>query len=447
MYKCKKCEIEFNSKEYYLTEDKQKCIFHCDKNNWDRIEYKEHNTFFREKIKKFFLKNKKINLKKESITFHNVIFPKFEENFFYQIEIDISENIDINFKECIFPFIIDFIPTNFKSNISFYECSINDISFPYKSDGGFIFRNCNFNNSKVHLSHCEFKKGLALISCNNIESIYMHRAIFHSTVSFFRSSIKWLNLSYTTFNAELILDNVDFLEELKFQYVEVYGSSYFKDVIAKKGLGLRDCTFHNKINFLDMECEVLDRETARIIKDSFEQQNNIIEANKFYAVEMKEREKELDLLKEPFEWIVFKTHALSSNHSQNWLLALFWIINITFLVNYFTYELSCDVDTIKTIDRTVFFGGGLILITYGITKLKEKFINLSLILFTFFSYLVYSNSYIDDSDLKEFSNMINPFSIMTEPFELSLSILIYKIIIGYLIYQFIISVRQNTRRK
>ena len=33
---------------------------------------------------------------------------------------------------------------------------------------------------------------------------------------------------------------------------------------------------------------------------------------------MKEREKELDSKKDFFEWLVFKFHGLSSNHSQDW---------------------------------------------------------------------------------------------------------------------------------
>lgn len=86
-------------------------------------------------------------------------------------------------------------------------------------------------------------------------------------------------------------------------------------------------------------------------------------------------------------------------------------------------------------------------IGYGITRLKEKYINLSLTVFSIFSYFLYSSLYFDDGDLKEFSNMINPFSIMTKGEDLDFTTMIYKIIIAYLIYQLIISIRQNTRRK
>ncbi|MGB0990708.1 MAG: hypothetical protein ACPGUI_07770, partial [Halarcobacter sp.] len=54
---------------------------------------------------------------------------------------------------------------------------------------------------------------------------------------------------------------------------------------------------------------------------------------------------------------------------------------------------------------------------------------------------------MDDLDLNSFSNNINPFSIMTEFSELTFLTLVYKVTIAYLIYQLIVSIRQNTRRK
>jgi predicted membrane protein len=61
-----------------------------------------------------------------------------------------------------------------------------------------------------------------------------------------------------------------------------------------------------------------------------------------------------------------------------------------------------------------------------------------------FIILFYWNTSIN---LNFVSNLINPFSIMTGKDELTFGILIYKITIAYLIYQLIISIRQNTRRK
>lgn len=92
-----------------------------------------------------------------------------------------------------------------------------------------------------------------------------------------------------------------------------------------KKIGLSSISFKGKVKLhnLILKDGIKNREIVRIIKNIYESQNNIIEVNKFYALEMKEREKELNPFKEPFEWLVFKIHGLASNHSQDWILSLF----------------------------------------------------------------------------------------------------------------------------
>jgi hypothetical protein len=52
-----------------------------------------------------------------------------------------------------------------------------------------------------------------------------------------------------------------------------------------------------------------------------------------------------------------------------------------------------------------------------------------------------------DLYLKSFANSLNPFSLMTGSEKITILGLCYKIAIAYLIYQLIVSIRQNTRRK
>jgi hypothetical protein len=191
---------------------------------------------------------------------------------------------------------------------------------------------------------------------------------------------------------------------------------------------------------------VLKRETARIIKDSFEQQNNIIEANKFYALEMKEREKELEEdIKEGknfLEWLIFKIHGVSSNHSQDWLLSLFWILSFSFGYSFMSCVnklLDTKLEYILT-DAFIY----IFVIYTSILIINYKKINKFYLMGLFYIFYVYLSK---DFTLETFSNNINPFSIMTEFSELNFSTMIYKITIAYLIYQLIISIRQNTRRK
>ncbi|MFY9069996.1 hypothetical protein PZQ95_07500, partial [Aliarcobacter butzleri] len=199
--------------------------------------------------------------------------------------------------------------------------------------------------------------------------------------------------------------------------------------------------------------DVSNRETARKIKDSFEKQNNIIEANKYYALEMKEREKELeeDIRegKNIFEWLVFKIHGLSSNHSQDWTLALFWIFIVGFIASYYDFNLIQNSEdkyihyNLSSIFKTI----GLIFIILFIDrlcKIKDKFINISYFIIS--SYLIYIYA-TEDYLLSLFSQTINPFSVMKTNDPINGIHLFFKIIIAYLIYQLIISIRQNTRRK
>lgn len=65
------------------------------------------------------------------------------------------------------------------------------------------------------------------------------------------------------------------------------------------------------------------------------------------------------------------------------------------------------------------------------------------IIISYITYGVVSNDYL----LECFSENVNPFSIMTSFDNVTFSLLVFKLTIAYLIYQFIISVRQNTRRK
>ena len=80
-------------------------------------------------------------------------------------------------------------------------------------------------------------------------------------------------------------------------------------------------------DFKNLKSEnIANRETARIIKNSFEKQNNIIEANKFYALEMEKEKEELTWKENFIDKLIFTAHEISSNHSQNPLRVLFWII-------------------------------------------------------------------------------------------------------------------------
>jgi hypothetical protein len=416
---CKDCDLE-------VFENSDKCILHCEKDDW----YKHNNfnvkdekifinifgcvnnwKFSSEKIDLFwntFNKKLKENIEKNSLKFtlENINFPAMGVNKSY-IEVELYKIKYLELKNCTFLDIVDI------SNLLTVQ---------------------NFE-----VNHCKFK-----------ENVFFKEKIFNGQF-FFQSNEVFKNIDFFNieFNGTCSLSNNKFKNELTFNYVR------FNDLVIFNNSEIEDLFFKNtffrkETNFLDMTLsKVGSRETARIIKDSFEKQNNIIEANKFYALEMKEREKELSPKKDFFEWLVFKIHGISSNHSQDWTLALFWIFIVGFIASYYDFNLiqNSKAEYIHYNLSSIFKTIGLIFIILFIDrlcKIKDKFINISYFIIS--SYLIYIYA-TEDYLLSLFSQTINPFSVMKTNDPINGIQLFFKVIITYLIYQFIISIRQNTRRK
>ena len=405
---CNVCNKEFEDK--YFDKKQNKCILHCEKDDYT----KDHKEIFSKFIKILVKKFKHTQDYKDGylLELKNIVYPLHNFSNF--------EDVDIHFEQS--KFLNDVILRSKDiSFIQFFDCKFFSNFCTSGNLGNFdkelILRNCIFevnNNAQTsfNLGNTNFQKFVDL-----------RESKFHINV----------NLDDSSFE-----DNV-FFNQCKFSYE----------------LNLEDTIFYEKADFfkINLEKGVSNRETARIIKDSFEQQNNIIEANKFYALEMKEREKELERdIKEGknfFEWLVFKIHGLSSNHSQDGTLALFWIFIVGFIASYYDFNLIQNSEdkyihyNLSSIFKTI----GLIFIILFIDrlcKIKDKFVNISYFIIS--SYLIYIYA-TEDYLLSLFSQTINPFSVMKTNDPINGIQLFFKIIIAYLIYQLIISIRQNTRRK
>lgn len=291
-------------------------------------------------------------------------------------------------------------------------------------------------------------------NCIFLKDLNLEKTVFETYVDFSRSVfLKNINLKYTTFIELVSFKNVILNESLEFNLEDtfIYKKILFLNIKSAKKIKKQITEYSVEsinllINKYEEDLNIKNRETARIIKDSFEQQNNIIEANKFYALEMKEREKELSWRKDFFEWIVFKIHAVSSNHSQDWLLSLFWILNISFVTSIFSSMLNEKSDVLQYLDKTLSMVFIIVVLGVILFNLKRYIGNLALILLSGVIYFVYYK-FFGTLSLDCIANKINPFSVMNSWDNLTFGEFIYKIIIAYLIYQLIISIRQNTRRK
>ncbi len=434
MCKCSQenCDLE-------VSENNDKCILHCEKNDWKKLDENKIKTR-QQKFNEEFLKYCSSSEDGEIKEFH------FYDTFNLLKEID---NGKFFFRQCHFHGFFSF--NNylkehylFLDNCFFY----GNMHFFRDINSEFHFVNsCQFNKKSIFLNGI-FSKKISFIGSDDINEINCNSVVFKNDVVFSTLTVKnYADFQFTKFYKNCSFFQSKFYSTVNFNETNFMGNVNFLLFYSKCELDLSNAVFEGQSNFLKVKVTIANRETARIIKDSFEKKNNIIAANEFYALEMKEREKELedDLKKGKnfFEWLVFKIHGLSSNHSQDWLLSLFWMLNITF--SLFITEKSIEL-----------FGSNLVAfiptLTISILGINiailnnEKIRTMFLFLVTFMNFGIFK-IISDKHSLDCVSEKINPFSIMTELSQLNFETFIYKITIAYLIYQLIISIRQNTRRK
>lgn len=437
------CNIEGCNLSSY--KNSNKCILHSDDKNKDIKEFWEKINSRIDEVNKSYTKNpadvkdfnSEYNYEVFKYEFKEVRFPdSIFEDITYKSFHDLNKELNIYFKNCIFNGKIDFNLLSNAKAISFSNCTFyEDIEFKnQKFQDLFIFEECTVN------SNMKFQNIVFLGTTSFIETT------FNKKIEFIHSRSEDLFLFNNTKIGNILFDNTFFNSE-----------SNFLNMKNKKNKNLKVENIEN-------------RETARIIKHSFEEQDNIIEANKYYALEMEKRKEELskdiEKGKNIFEYLIFYFHNLSSNHSTNPLLVLFWILIFSLFYSY-TFDflekqelyIECfDEKYLKSWIYTFynfkeFFDlflviaiiFGIFLLVYLVCNQKNENLGL-MIIFTICSISFYI-FLTKDFYLFLVSKNFNPFSIMTKGEDLTFSMLIYKSVIAYLIYQFIISIRQNTRRK
>ncbi|MCT7601793.1 pentapeptide repeat-containing protein [Aliarcobacter butzleri] len=355
------------------------------------------------------------------------------------------------------------------NSLRFHNCIIKEDFYLANSSNSYyenlIFLNCTFERefdlyldfnlkiNKIQLFSCNFESEFK-INVAKIKWLEIQNTIFSGNVDLGSNIIEIFDLKSSNFTKNCNFYNTSFVKYNDFRFTTFNQSVNFSK--AKfNNIDFGDTNFLSFVDFSEIknieneqiECEKIEnRKTARILKSKLDESNNIIESNYFYSIEMKKREKELeeDIRegKNFFEWLVFKIHGLSSNHSQDWLLALFWIISFTLLSVTIEKIFSSHIGlSDKCVVSFLIFS--MIVISNIYLANSKKVYYLIFIAIYFFIYLIFT----EDLYLKCFSKTLNPFSLMQANDPINGIELLYKIIIAYLIYQLIISIRQNTRRK
>ncbi|MFA5215949.1 pentapeptide repeat-containing protein [Sulfuricurvum sp.] len=438
------------------------CIFHCPKDDW--FDIKEDNKDWSKselKVDKFWelLKQKNVpnfpNLSK-------YIFPKFiEQNYFSSYQSKIFTTISFNnavfldtaiFDSCKFTSRADFDNAKFIGQVKFYNCSFSDIeAYNVLLTNDLEMINVDFEGKTF------FKVVLSNKISMNMLNIKIAKNFTFEINNFWPRKLKHFGYKEHLPKGKTFIKSFDFNGEMsdkifcKFLFANSLidqvvinnhnsGLFVFEQCKIQNYFGINHLMNFGKVVFANINavnCEIIsiessvlgdtffenvkwgdrpnfqcDRDTFRQIKNVYDKQANYIEANQFYAREMQSYSKELKYKKnknwhERAEYFLFLVGKGVSNHGQNWLLALGWILFFSLFMFCWHqgYKLNIDVLT---------------------------------------NYANYSfNSHEFWNDLAKFAN---PFRLDLKCDDKAYITLLHKMISGFLIYHFIIALRRNTKR-
>ena len=314
-------------------------------------------------------------------------------------------------------------------------------------------KNEEFELNLLNLKESTFV-GKVKIQFYKIKKADFYNTKFEELADFYQTKFDNVIFERTDFKDISVFSEADFNCDVNFQYTKFLSKSIFRDTIIKGKLNLRDTIFNDEANFLDISStskeitnnsvavKVANRETARIIKHHFEKSGNRIEANRYHALELEQRRCELEKNKSSNwnEHIVFKVHDLSSEHSTNWLLALSWILCIgvcttllftswtnifIFPFLYLLYKFTSIFSKNKSYNMILY---ATIIFVLTIYNIEDNFKNMALINLTN-SYFIFIGD-IGSDELSSWQRIVLFFN---------------KVSLGYLYYQFLMSIRKDTR--
>jgi hypothetical protein len=265
-----------------------------------------------------------------------------------------------------------------------------------------------------------FKENFKLHNCE-IKNITIKNTDFEKNADFFKTKFiqgynysedKSIYFKAINFKGLALFGDTEFKTKVIFKHITFEGFSHFRKAVFHKGLDLENTNIKNEMNFYGMNIvnnDSTSQETYRIIKHNFEKIGNKIEANKYFALELKQ--KKINILKEKpfkfFDYVVFQVNWLSSEFGTNWIRA-FCLICIIGLI------------TVGIVNFEIF---------------KEVFFNPSLFKLDYLGKI-----------LDEWSQYVYILDKSTKLEAMPKLFLLNKVLLGYLYYQLIISVKKDTKR-
>lgn len=306
----------------------------------------------------------------------------------------------------------------------------------------------NLKINSLTVTNTDFEKDFSFHSCS-IDEVKINDCDFHLLSEFNECKFKEkFDLSEITYKGFTLFDNCIFCTKAEFKYVIFEKFASFRESEFNQGINLEYASRDKEIHFFgvkglesDDSKQNTSQETYRIIKYNFEKLGNKIEANKYHAFELEQRRKELEksIFTNMLDYLVFKAHWISSEHSTNWLLPVLWMFSIGIIFASFSLEQYEDLFFISIFPVLALTLNGFVksLTDKKFMKYKNTFVAF-LVFIIYVSLAQQFNIKLDD--------VIKNISLIHLDKEHITLTFVNKIIMGYLYYQFLMSVRKDTRK-
>jgi len=259
------------------------------------------------------------------------------------------------------------IATNYNAlfcNCYISQLTLNDLNlkdtkvFANTLDGASTVRSLRLENCHIHtkflldnvsdieridILSSEFSEKFAMIACK-VNQLKIVNTNFHGLVDFYQTRFESFQIQKSIFKDFSGFEDCVFGKEgtsgkkIELRYVTFYSFINFRQARFNQPLDLRNTNRDEQPNFLDCTFSNAarlgtDRETYRIIKQSFEAVGNRIEANAFFAHEMdayrhelRERRRGKYFSMPNAEEFLLMLNALISRHGQSYGRPLLWLL-------------------------------------------------------------------------------------------------------------------------
>ncbi|WP_434637404.1 hypothetical protein MLC35_01065 [Sulfurimonas sp. NW7] len=278
------------------------------------------------------------------IIYKNIIFDDVSLPFHATLEKELLNGVKhIEIDNCVFQ-------KNVFINVVFETLSIKQSCF----EGKFYINNQYNNPNKVlqlealHIEDVKFYANFKLHNCE-LKNFALKDTDFEKNADFFKTKFltnQDIVFHAINFRALALFGDTFFKEHLLFEYVTFAGYSHFRKATFCKGLNLEYANIEKEMNFFGVKeldkkpsIELTSQETYRTVKYQLQKVGNIIESNKYHALELQKKKESVckcscKIIKTIPDCLTLSVHKVSSNYSTNWVWALGWILAVGLLTSY-----------------------------------------------------------------------------------------------------------------